>query len=220
VAYTIILNFQEIGQAQRATSAIFGAVLAEHGTTIDQLVVLYALATGSFPPKRARLVPELAGALATGPTEVEALLDQAEAAGLARIVSAPDGRRRQVELTSAGRAQHGTLSRPSTPWRAAALHPGRPHGRPRVLVESWRTGGWMNLWRPPARRSRPGDTAAARAPARAAAGVPPPGVDRVHHRADVGRVPQAVTAGRILTGDSGSVTSTASPPGCCSSWRS
>ena len=67
MADTVILNGQDIGQAQRATSAVFDVVLAEHGTTFDGWVVLNALATGAFPPEGARLVPRLAAALATGP---------------------------------------------------------------------------------------------------------------------------------------------------------
>jgi len=39
VADTVILNGQDIGQAQ-AASAILGVVLAEHGTTFDRWVVL------------------------------------------------------------------------------------------------------------------------------------------------------------------------------------
>jgi hypothetical protein len=36
VAYTVILNVQDIGKAQRATSAVLGAVLAERDTTFDR----------------------------------------------------------------------------------------------------------------------------------------------------------------------------------------
>ncbi len=152
MADTLILDGRDIGRAQRATSAIFGAVLAEHGTTFDQWVVLDALATGAFPPERARLVPGLAGALPTGPAAVEALLDQAEAAGLARIVSAPGGDPDafRVELTAAGRVQHGML-RSAIGYVADELYSGIPEAdlaaAHRVLVEvTWRADGWMNLW--------------------------------------------------------------------------
>jgi DNA-binding MarR family transcriptional regulator len=152
VADTIILNGQDIGQAQRATSAVFDVVLAEHGTTFDEWVVLNALATGAFPPECARLVPRLAGALATGPAAVEAMLDQVEAAGLVRIESAPDGDPGAVRvvLTAAGREQHDTL-RSAIDYVAAELYSGIPEAdltaAHRVLVEvTWRADGWMNLW--------------------------------------------------------------------------
>ena len=152
MADIVILDGQDIGQAHRATSAILGVVLAEHGTTFDRWVVLNALATGAFPPERARLVPGLAGALATGPTAVEAMLDQAEAAGLARIVSAPGGDPGavRVELTAAGRAQHGTL-RSAIDHVADELHSGIPEAdlaaAHRVLAEvTLRADGWMTLW--------------------------------------------------------------------------
>ena len=149
---TVILNGQDIGQAQRATSAILGVVLAEHGTTFERWVGLNALATGAFPPERAKLVPGLAGAFATGPAAVEAMLDQAEATGLVRIVSALGGDPGavRVELTAAGRAQHGTL-RSALDLVADELYSGIPEAdlaaAHRVLVEvTWRADGWLNLW--------------------------------------------------------------------------
>ena len=152
MADTVILNGQDIGQAERATSALLGVVLAEHGTTFDRWVVLNALATGAVPPERARLVPGLAGALATGPAGVEALLDEAEAAGLVRIVSAPGGDPGavRVELAAAGRAQYGTL-RSDIDRMAEELCSGIPEAdlaaAHRVLVElKWRADGWMWLW--------------------------------------------------------------------------
>lgn len=152
MADTVILDGQDIGQAHRATSAIVDVMLAEHGTTFDRWVVSNALATGAFPPERARLVPGLAGALATGPMAVEAMLDQAEAAGLVRIVSAPgvDPGAFRVELSAAGWAQHGTL-RSAIDHVAEELYSGIPEAdlaaAHRVLVEvTWRANGWMNLW--------------------------------------------------------------------------
>ncbi|HEY6415510.1 MAG TPA: hypothetical protein VIX41_04710, partial [Acidimicrobiales bacterium] len=111
VADGAILDGQDIGQAQRATSAVLGTVLAGHCTSADRWVLLNALATEAFPPEQARLVPGLAAALATEPAAVEAMLDQAEVAGLARIVSAPGGDpgALRVELTAAGVTQHRTL---------------------------------------------------------------------------------------------------------------
>jgi DNA-binding MarR family transcriptional regulator len=148
----VILDSQDIGQAQRATSAILGTVLAEHGTTFDRWVVLDALATGAVPPERARFVPRLSAALATGPAAVEAVIDQAEAAGLVRIVSAPGGDPGAVraELTPAGWAQHATL-RSEIDHVAGELYAGISEhdlaAAHRVLTElTRRADGWMRLW--------------------------------------------------------------------------
>jgi DNA-binding MarR family transcriptional regulator len=147
-----ILDGQDIGQAQRALSAVFGTVLAEHDTSFDRWVLLDALATGAFPPERARILPGLAAALATGPAVVEAMLDQAEAVGLARIVSAPGGRPGavRVELTAAGVAQHRTV-RSAIDQVADELYAGIPEhdlaAAHRVLAEvTRRADGWMQLW--------------------------------------------------------------------------
>ena len=149
---TAILTGQDIGQAQRATSALLGTVLAEHGTSFARWVMLNALATGAFPPERARLLPGLAAALATGPDAVEALLDQAEVAGLARIVSALGGDPGavRVELTEAGLTQHRTL-RSAIDQVADELYAGIPEydvaAAHRVLAEvTRRADGWMQLW--------------------------------------------------------------------------
>jgi DNA-binding MarR family transcriptional regulator len=149
---TVILNSQDIVQAQRATSAVLGVVLAEHDTTSDRWVVLDTLATRAFPPERARLLPGLAAALATGPAAVEAVLDNAQAAGLVRIVSAPGGDAGAVRigLTAAGEAQHGTLKSAIDPV-AAELYAGIPERdlatAHHVLAEvTRRADGWMLLW--------------------------------------------------------------------------
>jgi DNA-binding MarR family transcriptional regulator len=148
---TVILNSQDIVQAQRATSAVLGVVLAEHDTTSDRWVVLDTLATRAFPPERARLLPGLAAALATGPAAVEAVLDNAQAAGLVRIVSAPGGDAGAVRigLTAAGEAQHGTVK--SAIDLAAELYAGIPARdlatTHLVLAEvTRRADGWMQLW--------------------------------------------------------------------------
>lgn len=151
--HTDILSGQDIGQAQRATSAVLGVVLAEHGTTFDRWVVLNALATGVLPPERSRLVPELTAAVATGSAEVEAVLDDAEAAGLVRIVSAPGGGDAvavRVELTAAGVAQHRTL-RSEMELVADELYAGISErdlaAAHHVLAEvTRRADGWMWLW--------------------------------------------------------------------------
>jgi DNA-binding MarR family transcriptional regulator len=114
--------------------------------------VLDTLATGASPPERSRLVPALAAALAARPARVEAVLDDAEAAGLVRVVSAPggdiDGVR--VELTNAGEAQHTTL-RSAVDRAAAELCAGIPDhdlaAAHRVLEEvTRRADGWMQFW--------------------------------------------------------------------------
>jgi hypothetical protein len=119
----VILDSQDIGQAQRATSAILGTVLAEHGTTFDRWVVLDALATGAVPPERARFVPRLSAALATGPAAVEAVIGRAQHATLRSEIDHMAG-----ELY-AGISEHDL----------AAAH--------RVLTElTRRADGWMRLW--------------------------------------------------------------------------
>ena len=127
-------------------------MLAEHGTSLDRWVLLNALATGAFPPERARLVPGLAAALATGPAAVESMLDQAGVAGLARIVSALGGDPGAVraELTAAGVTQHRTL-RSAIDQVADELYAGIPEhdlaAAHRVLAEvTRRADGWMQLW--------------------------------------------------------------------------
>jgi DNA-binding MarR family transcriptional regulator len=149
---TVIFNSQDIVQAHRATSAILSAVLAELDTTFDLWVVLDTMSTGAFPPERARLLPGLAAALATGPAAVEAVLDDAQAAGLVRIVSAPGGDARavRIELTAAGEAQHDTL-RSAIDLMAVELYAGIPERdlatAHHVLAEvTHRADGWMTLW--------------------------------------------------------------------------
>jgi len=152
VADTVMLDGQDIGQAQRATSALLGVVLTEHGTTFDEWVVLNALATSAGRPERAWLVPTLAAALATGPAAVEAVIDRAEAAGLVGLVSAPGGDPAaiRVELTAVGRALHGLL-REAINHMARELYSGIPQAdlaaAHRVLVEvTLRADGWAALW--------------------------------------------------------------------------
>jgi DNA-binding MarR family transcriptional regulator len=147
-----MLDGQDIGQAHRATSAILGVVLAEHGTTLDEWVVVKALATGASPPGRARLVPALASALATGPAAVEAVIDDAEVAGLVRIVSAPGGDPDavRVELTAVGGALHAFLGE-AIDHMARELYSGIPEAdlaaAHRVLAEvTLRADGWTALW--------------------------------------------------------------------------
>jgi DNA-binding MarR family transcriptional regulator len=149
---TVILTSLDIVQAQRATSALFGVVLAEHDTTFDQWVVLDTLATGRFPPERAQLLPGLTGTLTTAPAAVEAVLDDAQAAGLVRVVSAPGGEAGavRIELTAAGDAQHGTLLE-AIDLVATELYAGIPERdlatAHHVLAEvTRRADGWMQLW--------------------------------------------------------------------------
>jgi DNA-binding MarR family transcriptional regulator len=157
----VILDGQDIVRAQRATSAILGVVLADHDTTFDRWAVLDALAAGTFPPERTRLLPGLAAALATGPAAVEAVLDDAEADGLVRVVSAPGGDpgAARIELSAAGEARHRTL-RSAIVLVAAELYMGIPE---RDLATAYyvlaevtrRAEGWMQLWT----ATRPAETA-------------------------------------------------------------
>ena len=149
---TVMLDGQDIGQAQRATSAILAIVLAEHDTTGEEWAVLDALGTRASPPERARLVAALAGASATRTAAVEAVIDDAEAAGLVRITGAPgcDPDAVQVELTAVGRALHGLL-REAIDHMARELYSGIPEAdlaaTHRVLAEvTLRADGWAALW--------------------------------------------------------------------------
>ena len=88
------------------------------------------MATGAFPRERARLLPGLAAA-GDRPAAVEAVLDDAQAAGLVRIVSAPGGDAGavRIELTAAGEAQHDTL-RSAIDLMAVELYATHPRARP------------------------------------------------------------------------------------------
>jgi DNA-binding MarR family transcriptional regulator len=149
---TFILGSQDIVEARRATSSLFRVVLAEHDTTFDQWVVLDTLATGRFPPERAQLLPGLTAALTTAPAVVEDVLDDAEAAGLVRIVSARGGEAGavRIELTAAGEARHGAL-RSAIVLVVAELCAGIPERdvttAHHVLTEvTRRADGWAQLW--------------------------------------------------------------------------
>jgi DNA-binding MarR family transcriptional regulator len=150
VADTVMLDGQDIGQAQRATSAILAIVLAEHGTTGEEWAMLNALGTSS--PERARFVAALAGVLATRPAAVEAAIDDAEAAGVVRMISpqGPDPGAVRVELTAVGHALHGLL-REAIDHMARELYSGIPEAdlaaTRRVLAEvTVRADGWAALW--------------------------------------------------------------------------
>jgi DNA-binding MarR family transcriptional regulator len=147
-----MLDGQDIGEAQRATSAILAIVLAEHGTTGEEWAVLNALGTWASPPERARLVAALAGVLATRPSAVEAAIDDAEAAGVVRMISphGPDPSAVRVELTAVGCALHGLL-REAIDHMARELYSGIPEAdlaaAHRVLAEvTLRADGWTALW--------------------------------------------------------------------------
>jgi DNA-binding MarR family transcriptional regulator len=150
---TVVLDSRDIVQAQRATSAVLRVVLADHDITVDRWAVLDALATGAFPPERSRFLPGLAAALATGPVAVEGIVDNAQADGQVRIVSAPNGdpRAMRIELTAAGAAQHRIL-RSAIDRMAADLYMCIPERdlttTHHVLAEvTRRADGWMQLWR-------------------------------------------------------------------------
>jgi hypothetical protein len=57
-----ILGGRQLGEAQRATSAVLDLLLAEVGITFDRWVVLNAVVTGSVPAEVGLLVPALSGA--------------------------------------------------------------------------------------------------------------------------------------------------------------
>ena len=105
-------------------------------------VVLNALATGAFPPSGRSSSP-VRRPSATGPAAVEAMLDQAEAAGLARIVGTrrrPRRRPGRADRPPAGRS----ISRPVGYGDAAPVigHPKPTSGPPTTCWSvTWRSAG-------------------------------------------------------------------------------
>lgn len=103
-----ILNGRQIGEAQRATSAVLDLLLAEIGITFDRWVVLNAVATESLPAEVGLLVPALSAAFDATDETVQFMLDEAESGHHVRVVSAPSGdpAAARVELTAAGEVLH------------------------------------------------------------------------------------------------------------------
>jgi DNA-binding MarR family transcriptional regulator len=106
-----ILNGRQLGEAQRATSAVLDLLLAEIGITFDRWVVLNAVATESLPAEVGLLVPALSAALDATDERVQFMLDEAESAHHVRVVSAPSGDSGmcRVELTAEGEVLHERL---------------------------------------------------------------------------------------------------------------
>ncbi len=106
-----ILNGRQLGEAQRATSAVLDLLLAEMGTTFNRWVVLNAVATESLPAQVGLLVPALSAALDATDETVRFMLDEAESRHHVRVVTAPGGDigSCRVELTAEGEVLHGRL---------------------------------------------------------------------------------------------------------------
>ncbi|MGH9213759.1 MAG: hypothetical protein ACRD2C_24260 [Acidimicrobiales bacterium] len=101
-----ILKGRQLGEAQRATSAVLDLLLAELGTTFDRWVVLNAIASESLPAEVGLLVPALSVALDVTDETVRLMLDEAEAGHHISVVSAPSGDPGmcRLELTAEGEA--------------------------------------------------------------------------------------------------------------------
>lgn len=93
------LNGQIIGQAERATRAIFERLLAKRGTPFEQWVAINLTATD--PGTLDTLVARMADGLKTGPASVAAVVDDAVRSGLLTGTGA---------LTAAGRALFDDIS--------------------------------------------------------------------------------------------------------------
>jgi len=106
-----ILDGRQLGEAQRATSAVLDLLLAEIGITFDRCVVLDAVVTGSVPAEVGLLVPALSAALDATDEMAEFMLDEAESGHHVRVVSAPSGdaAAARVELTAEGEVVHERL---------------------------------------------------------------------------------------------------------------
>jgi hypothetical protein len=106
-----ILNGRQLGEAQRATSAVLDLLLAEMGITFDRWVVLNAVAAESLPAEVGLLVPALSAALEATDETVQFMLDEAECDHHVRVVSAPSGDPAavRVELTAEAEVLHERL---------------------------------------------------------------------------------------------------------------
>jgi hypothetical protein len=106
-----ILDGRQLGEAQRATSAVLDLLLAEIGITFDRWVVLNAVATKSLPAQVGLLVPALSAALDATDETVQFMLDEAESIHHVRVVSAPSGdpAAARIELTAEGEVLHERL---------------------------------------------------------------------------------------------------------------
>jgi hypothetical protein len=105
-----ILDGWQLGEAQRATSAVLDLLLAEIGITFDRWVV-NAVATKSLPAQVGLLVPALSAALDATDETVQFMLDEAESIHHVRVVSAPSGdpAAARIELTAEGEVLHERL---------------------------------------------------------------------------------------------------------------
>jgi hypothetical protein len=106
-----ILDGRQLGEAQRATSAVLDLLLAEIGITFDRWVVLNAVATKSLPAQVGLLVPAPSAALDATDETVQFMLDEAESIHHVRVVSAPSGdpAAARIELTAEGEVLHERL---------------------------------------------------------------------------------------------------------------
>lgn len=131
---------RQLGEAQRATSAVLDVLLGEIDKTFDRWVVLSAIATMSVPAEIGLLVPALSAALDTTDETVRFMLDEAESDHHIRVVSAPSGdpAAARVELTAQGEILHerlGTALDELTVDRSGGVPRRNPETAGRVLVE-------------------------------------------------------------------------------------
>jgi hypothetical protein len=145
-----ILDGRQLGEAQRATSAVLDLLLAEIGITFDRWVVLNAVATKSLPAQVGLLVPAPSAALDATDETVQFMLDEAESIHHVRVVSAPSGdpAAARIELTAEGEVLHERL-RAAIDELTVELSAGIPRRdletARRVLVEITREArAWLN----------------------------------------------------------------------------
>ena len=107
----VIIDGRDIGLAQQATADVLHHVLTHAGTDFATWAVLDTLHRRGIAVPRAELVAAIARRQATPPGEVEATVDELEAAGLVQVVTPPDGDPAGVTLrpTTAGTRRHREL---------------------------------------------------------------------------------------------------------------
>jgi hypothetical protein len=108
---TPTLTGQDIGQAERATRAVFDRFLAETATTFDQWVTLNVLAAAESPVERDELLGRLTARLRIPELTAHAAIDEVTSGGLVaasgdlvRLGLSPEGTRR-VQAIRQGIAQ-------------------------------------------------------------------------------------------------------------------
>lgn len=98
---TPTLTGQDIGQAERATRAVFDRFLAETGTTFDQWVTLNVLAAAESPVDGEEVLGQLTAGLRIPEPTARTTIDEVTSRGLVAATGDPV----RLELLPEGRAR-------------------------------------------------------------------------------------------------------------------